>query len=231
MRKQVILFFSGLFFSGSLLAQQRIDWAKYDSLAFKEDTISSPFQAIIKDGFIQPITQSDAKLEFRAYMRNTFRPNLYTIYVIKIYNNTCLLQKYFCNKGVFYPISMFPDSIGKDIMGRYLQRRVANKNADNEGSEIFKVLIENNVFTMPDQTKLIDILKSKGVQINNPCAGINDCIDTPIYCEVRFDNKVRNFNIRSVDYYLTNPECIVSETFKNNHNINLLLRQAFPFIN
>jgi hypothetical protein len=60
--------------------------------------------------------------------------------------------------------------------------------------------------------------------LKSPCKGVNDCFDSDIYYELKVGSAKRNFNLKSLNYYILNKG--VTE-FEQNHYIQKSLRSLF----
>ncbi len=70
---------------------------------------------------------------------------------------------------------------------------------------------ELGLFTLADQTNLLDSLKIKSIPLKDPCYRGTDqvaheCGDGIDYVEVKFGKKFRNFNLQKLDYFPLNKE-------------------------
>ncbi len=213
MRKQVILFFSGLFFSGFLLAQQKIDWAKYDSLPFKEDTIQSFNNKFTRDYIIEPILNSNADIELRYYCNDKVLGNKGQIKSVRCYRDSVVIQNvsYFYSrirvndnsKNYVEKVSHYPPLYANDSWFVYSVKKTSFYPKDLFNS-MFTRLIESGLFVTPDQTSIVEEYSKKGIVIQSPCKGKEDCYDRPVLLEIKAGNRLRNIHLRTLDYYILN---------------------------
>jgi hypothetical protein len=223
MLNPVILFFAVSFLYQSLFAQQKIDWAKYDSLPFTEDKAEDFINRQVAEKIIYPITASDADVEIRRYIYPFGNQNL-EIHILKIYKDSSTLSVVQYANNQFRKKDYYTDSLGLDRNRNIIQRKILTKTYEGDPSLMLDTLGQNYLLSMKNQTDFLDSLKGNGVKVTSPCEGGYHCVDISTLYEIKYKNKFRNFWVLVLNY-ATEPSGI--KQFQHNKIINTIFDNLF----
>ncbi|HMK20556.1 MAG TPA: hypothetical protein VK492_20285 [Chitinophagaceae bacterium] len=225
MSKRLIILFSFVLFVHSSFGQEKVDWAKYDCAAFKEDTtrgfISTAYYTKADCAPFSDITKSDAIFELRVVP--TSKVLLYSnrpISIFQFYKDSAILAEYYRDTDTAFENfrKQYRDSSNEAFakgVTPLLEKncginwRVNKKNlSQSEASKIIEDLSQMNLFTIDTDSEIEAIEK----RINND-ARYSAVLKThqlnkgpvnyrySVSLEIKYKNKYRVFLTGGIYYY------------------------------
>jgi len=225
MISRFIILFSFVLFVHSSFGQQKIDWVRYDSAAFKEDTnrgfISTVYYKKADCGPFSDITTSLSIFELRVVPTTKMlgygnRP----ISIFQFYNDSTILTEYYREIDTTFEnfTKKYRDS-SNEVYTREATRlfekncginwRINKKNlSQNEASKIIEDLTQMNLFTIETESEIENIEK----RINND-PRYSEILKThqlnkglvnyrySVFFEIKYRNKYRVFTTGGVYYW------------------------------
>jgi hypothetical protein len=207
-------------------AQQQFDLDT--TLPFSEDSIISFNNALVEDGVINSIKKSTNEIEIRLYYPWALMGPPASLFIIKKQSDKFICEKYvyvysyseapvewgytFCAKTKAKPKDrdkMYGDAINwNDMYGDTINWNISILPTNNiNWQNVLDELKDANLYSMADQTNLLDSLDKAKIKLNDPCTGVMDCVSRgTILCEVKLGSKVRNFRMIDLWWYLKNKE-------------------------
>jgi len=219
MTSRLIIFFSFVLFVHFSFGQQKIDWAKYDCAAFKEDTtrgfMSTAYYTKVDCAPFSDITKSDAIFELRVVSTFVGRP----ISIFQFYKDSAILAEYYRDTDTAFENfrKQYRDSSNEAFAKRVtpllekncgISWRVNKKNlSQSEASKIIEDLSQMNLFTIEIDSEIEAIEK----RINND-ARYSAVLKThqlnkgpvnyrySVSLEIKYKNKYRVFQTGGIYY-------------------------------
>ena len=222
MISRLIIFIPFVLFVHSTSGQQKIDWSKYDSAAFKEDTtrgfISTAYYKKADCAPFSDITTSDAIFELRVVPTRTHEKR--PINIFKFYKDSAIQTEYIREIDTVFEnfIKKYRDSSSEayaKVATPLLEKncginwRVNKKNlSQNEASKIIEDLTQMNLFTIETDSEIENIEKRinndpeysavlKTHQLNK--GTVNYRFST--FLEIKYKNKYRVFRTGGLLFY------------------------------
>jgi|SRR5688572_6845024 len=225
MSSRFITILSLFLFVNFSYGQQKIDWAKYDCAAFKEDTtrgfISTAYYQKADCAPFSDITTSDAIFELRVVP--TSKVLMYgnrTITIFQFYRDSAILTKYYRDTDTAFEIfrKQYRDSSNEAFakgVTPLLEKncginwRVNKKNlSESEASKIIEDLTQMNLFTIETVSEVETIEKRiindarysavlKTHQLNKGPVNYR----SSVFLEIKYKNKYRVFQTGGVLFY------------------------------
>jgi|SRR5688572_4996488 len=233
MSKRLVILFSFVLFVHSSFGQEKIDWAKYDCAAFKEDTTRGFRNSVYyKKNYNAPfldITASDAIFELRVFPNQLIgedRP----IKIFQFYQDSTILTEYYlvADPEVENFIKKYRDSASEvytkgitPLLGKTdgrIWRSVGKLIQADEAKDIIAALTRMNLFTIETDSEIEAIEK----KINNDPM-YSTVLKThqlkkgpvnyrfSVFLEIKYKNKYRVFQTGGILFYYNTDDNMMKD--------------------
>jgi hypothetical protein len=203
----------------SLFSQSKFNLASIKDSPFKEDSFQTFQNEFSQFKELGSLKSSDAEFEFRYYQTPAYARNSTIIYQVKYKKGNFEKNVFFIN-DYFLNIDLNTVDLLGDYKGRHFYRKKIYDlfNLDT----FFNTSSKYGLLFLPDQKKLIDSLKSRGMSIYHWNNNLTHVRRTHApggfdFIEIKVDKKIRNFRIAQQPdgYYFFNEGVNIFQLFYN----------------
>ena len=216
-------------------AQHEQGCSRY-SFPFNEDSVSSFETELVKNGVIKNIKNSKANIEIRITIpgtgtirRSLQSGNIYTLKFIAdslITEQTQYLYGYINKDMVIQYINQGFTLVKETSSNEVFIRKISNQKYPSLSDSILHELERIELFTIKDQTNIIDsLLRNKVINMKDEKTHTFDCSGGLFFIEIKASDKFRNLYLdRS---HVCSDVFDKIEIFKLNDNLIALINKLF----